>query len=186
MERRLRHGGSGGCQGLDRSRPAITFGPSAANNWFSQALVKPRKPVTKITYPGMHGVGHQWAYLPDVGRDNGPSPGKSEELEAYAVFHMTGHWDADGTEMIEAIRRTAGNASIKVAAMPLGSDALAISRRRRCFGSLRKCAICGALPVRMRRRRALPPCWVPSRIRRWTSPSRSTLIGLGCLAAKKP
>ena len=42
------------------------FGPRAGNNWFSQGLVKPGKPVTTITYPGRSGIGHQWAYLPDV------------------------------------------------------------------------------------------------------------------------
>ncbi|MEJ1976290.1 MAG: hypothetical protein WDN49_09500 [Acetobacteraceae bacterium] len=42
------------------------FGPKAANNWFSQGLVKPGKPVTTVRYPGKPGVGHQWAYLPDV------------------------------------------------------------------------------------------------------------------------
>lgn len=42
------------------------FGPKTANNWFSQGLVKPGKPVTAISYPGKRGVSHQWAYLPDV------------------------------------------------------------------------------------------------------------------------
>ena len=42
------------------------FGPRPCNNWFSQALVKPGRPVHTITYPGTPGVGHAWAYLPDV------------------------------------------------------------------------------------------------------------------------
>jgi hypothetical protein len=42
------------------------FGPQPGNNWFSQALVKPGQTVRSITYPGSPGVGHAWAYLPDV------------------------------------------------------------------------------------------------------------------------
>jgi hypothetical protein len=32
--------------------------------------------------------------------------------------HMEGHWDADFPQMIDAIRRNAGNPRIKVVAMP--------------------------------------------------------------------
>jgi NAD dependent epimerase/dehydratase family enzyme len=42
------------------------FGPGAGNNWFAQAVVKPGRPVKAITIPSDRGVGHQWAYLPDV------------------------------------------------------------------------------------------------------------------------
>ena len=167
MERRLRTAAAAGAKVLI-VRAGDFFGPSAANNWFSQALVKPGKPVAKITYPGMRGVGHQWAYLPDVAETMVRLLEKSDALEAYAVFHMTGHWDADGTEMIDAIRRTAGNASIKVAAMPWGLMRL-LAPVVRCFGSLRKCAICGAYPLKWMAS-GLPACWVPSRIRRWTPP----------------
>jgi nucleoside-diphosphate-sugar epimerase len=30
---------------------------------------------------------------------------KGRALEPFATFHMAGHWDADGTQMIQAIRR---------------------------------------------------------------------------------
>ncbi|MBW8742763.1 MAG: NAD(P)H-binding protein [Sphingomonas sp.] len=43
------------------------FGPYAGNNWLAQGMIKPGKPVTSITTPGREGVGHAWAYLPDVG-----------------------------------------------------------------------------------------------------------------------
>src|SRR5262245_22796475 len=64
MERRLRAATSAGCKVLV-VRAGDYFGPGAANNWFS-ALVKAGRPVSAITYPGAPGVGHQWAYLPDV------------------------------------------------------------------------------------------------------------------------
>ena len=60
-----------------------------------------------ITAARRAGVGHQWAYLPDVAEtmvrlvEAGEPPG-------FATFHMEGHWDADGTAMIAAIRRAVG------------------------------------------------------------------------------
>jgi len=81
------------------------FGPAAGNNWFSQGLVKPGLPVKTIRYPGRRGVGHQWSYLPDVGRTMVELLARRDTLDAFASFHMAGHWDADGTQMSDAIRR---------------------------------------------------------------------------------
>jgi len=81
------------------------FGPKAGNNWFSQGLIKPGKPVTAIRYPGDRGVGHQWAYLPDVARTMVDLLARRDSLESFAAFHIAGHWDADGAQMVESIRR---------------------------------------------------------------------------------
>ena len=43
---------------------------------------------------------------------------KFDVLERFAVFHMEGHWDADGTQMIAAIRKAAGNPDITVRKLP--------------------------------------------------------------------
>jgi hypothetical protein len=43
---------------------------------------------------------------------------RSDPLETFAVFHMEGHWDADGTRMIAAIREASGNPDIKVQGFP--------------------------------------------------------------------
>jgi nucleoside-diphosphate-sugar epimerase len=117
MERRLRAAASAGCKVLI-VRAGDFFGPGAANNWFSQALVKLNRPVSTITSPGAPGIGHQWAYLPDVAETIGLLLERSASVESFAVFHMEGHWDADGTQIIGAIRRTAGNPRIKVRPMP--------------------------------------------------------------------
>jgi nucleoside-diphosphate-sugar epimerase len=117
MERRLRAAASAGCKVLI-VRAGDFFGSSTVNNWFSQALVKPHKPVSTITYPGAPGIGHQWAYLPDVAETIGLLMERSASLKSFAVFHMEGHWDADGTQIIDAIRRTAGNPRVKVRPMP--------------------------------------------------------------------
>ncbi|XVO86060.1 NAD-dependent epimerase/dehydratase family protein [Pseudomonas palleroniana] len=81
------------------------FGARASNNWFSMGLIKPGKPVAKVSYPGARGVLHQWAYLPDVARTMLELLERRATLEAFARFHMEGFVDADGTQMSEAIQR---------------------------------------------------------------------------------
>jgi nucleoside-diphosphate-sugar epimerase len=117
MERRLRAAADAGSNVLI-VRAGDFFGPRAHNNWFSQGLIQPGKPVTTITSPGRRGIGHQWAYLPDVAETMVRLLEKTEMLEPFAVFHMEGHWDGDGTQMIDAIRTAAGNPTIKVRRLP--------------------------------------------------------------------
>ncbi|WP_375134460.1 NAD-dependent epimerase/dehydratase family protein [Roseateles aquatilis] len=105
MERRLRQGAERGEFRAIVLRAGDFFGPDAANNWFSQGLVTPGKPVTRIQQPGRDGVGHQWAYLPDVAAAMAALIERRERLPAFARFHFAGHWDADGRQMAEAIRR---------------------------------------------------------------------------------
>ncbi|WP_460134715.1 NAD(P)H-binding protein [Pseudomonas sp. S1_E04] len=81
------------------------FGAGAASSWFSQCVVKPGQPVARLRYPGAPGVMHQWAYLPDVARTIVELLERQETLKAFACFHMAGHLDADGTQMIQAIQR---------------------------------------------------------------------------------
>jgi nucleoside-diphosphate-sugar epimerase len=111
MERRLEAAAKAGTQVII-VRAGDYFGPNAANNWFSGALVTPGKPVTTIRNPARRGVGHQWAYLPDVAETMVRLVERAERLPAFAVYHMDGVWDADGTEMVAAIQRVAGG-SIK-------------------------------------------------------------------------
>ncbi len=104
MERRLE------AASRDKARVIIVragdyFGPSAANSWFSQGLIKPGKPVTVINNPASEGIGHHWAYLPDVARTMVELLEKREALPAFARFHLQGHWDADGQQMALAIQR---------------------------------------------------------------------------------
>jgi nucleoside-diphosphate-sugar epimerase len=94
------------------------FGPNAGNNWFSQGMVKPGRPVTSITNPGSKGIGHAWAFLPDAGEVFAELMDREGELAPFERFHFRGHWDADGTEMIAAIRKAAGNESIPARSLP--------------------------------------------------------------------
>ncbi|MQB42465.1 NAD-dependent epimerase/dehydratase family protein [Rhizobium sp. ICMP 5592] len=116
MERRLKAAAKNGTPVII-VRAGDFFGHYGANGWLSQAIVKPGKPVTSITYPGKAGVGHQWAYLPDVAETMIRLIEKGDALPAFAVYHMRGHWDGDGRQMIGAIERAVGH-RVKVKAFP--------------------------------------------------------------------
>lgn len=180
MEQRLRAASSAHSRVLI-VRAGDFFGPNAANNWFSQALVVPGRPVSKITQPGMPGVGHQWAYLPDVAETMVRLLENRDKLETFAVFHMQGHWDADGTQMIDAIRRSVGNPRIKVRTMPWQLMRLA-SPFVPLFRELVEMHYLWTTPLRMGNERLTAILG--------TEPNtsldiavRNTLIGLGCLPA---
>jgi nucleoside-diphosphate-sugar epimerase len=83
------------------------FGPQSGNSWFAQGLVKPGRPVKGIANPGLLGVGHQWAYLPDVAAAMVALVERRGTLEPFARFHFGGHWDADGSAMGRAVQRVA-------------------------------------------------------------------------------
>lgn len=61
--------------------------------------------VGTVSNPSLRGVGHQWSYIPDVARSMIELLERRDSLEPFAVFHMAGHWDADGMQMAESIQR---------------------------------------------------------------------------------
>lgn len=127
MEQRLRQASSQGCKVIV-VRAGDFFGPKPGNSWFSQGLVKPGQPVKTISVPNAPGVGHQWSYLPDVARTMVELVQRRETLEPFAVFHMAGHLDADGTQLAAAIGRVVvqrGGAKPTVRAFPWWLTALA-------------------------------------------------------------
>lgn len=95
------------------------FGPRPGNNWFSQGLVTPGKPVRSVTWPGDPGVGHAWAYLPDVADTFARLLDREADLPRFARYHFGGIWDRDGSEFIAAIRAAAGR-PLTVRRMPWG------------------------------------------------------------------
>lgn len=94
------------------------FGPKAGGSWFSQGMVTPNKPIASITNPGLKGVGHDWAYLPDCAETFAQLMDREDRLSDFERFHFQGHWDADGSEMIEAIRKAAGKPNLPVRGLP--------------------------------------------------------------------
>lgn len=94
------------------------FGPEAGNNWFAQGMVQPGKPVRFVINPGRKGVGHAWAYLPDVAETFMRLLDRADELPRFSRFHMNGFYDHDGVQMAHAIGRVVGRPGILTFGFP--------------------------------------------------------------------
>ncbi len=94
------------------------FGPRSGNNWFSQGLIKPGQALKVITYPGADGVGHSWAYLPDLAATMVRLMARTGPQAGFETFHFRGYWDADGSAMIAALQAYSPEAPPKVRKLP--------------------------------------------------------------------
>ncbi|MBY0243767.1 MAG: NAD-dependent epimerase/dehydratase family protein [Burkholderiaceae bacterium] len=181
MEQRLRAYAQQGGRVLVL-RAGDFFGPQAGNSWFSQGLVKPGQAVTRISNPADRGVGHQWAYLPDVARTMLALIGQRDRLEPFATFHLGGHWDADGTAMARAIARVVlrhGGKAPVIGAMPwwlltLASPFVATLRE------LLEMRYLWRQPVRMENAKLVAALGAEP-LTALDDAVEATLLGLGCL-----
>lgn len=182
MERRIEEATADGMRALIL-RAGDFFGPAPGNSWFSQALVEPGRPVRRIAYPGRRGVGHQWAYLPDVAETLFRLLERGDALPPFARYHMDGHWDADGTAMIEAIRRAVGDPNLPVAPTPWRLMRLAalVSPLLREIVEMRHL---WEQPARLSNARLVATLGEESRTP-LDQAVRATLAGLGCLPGKE-
>ncbi|MGO9994023.1 MAG: SDR family oxidoreductase [Steroidobacteraceae bacterium] len=183
MERRLFAASKTGTRVLI-VRAGDFFGPKAANNWFSQGLVKPGKPVMAVTYPGRRDAGHQWSYLPDVARAMIELLARRDSLAPFATFHMTGHWDADGSQMVEAIQRVVtrrGGRKPRVTGFPWWLVTLA-SPFVTTLREMREMRYLWREPVRMDNARLITALGQEPHTP-LDEAVDATLIGLGCFAA---
>lgn len=94
------------------------FGPHHAASWFSSVMVKPGRPVRSVTYPGREGIGHAWAYLPDLAATIVQLSRIEQRLADCEVIHFGGHWLEDGMEMTRAIKRVTNMPDLPVRRMP--------------------------------------------------------------------
>ncbi|HLW92505.1 MAG TPA: NAD-dependent epimerase/dehydratase family protein [Roseiarcus sp.] len=179
MERRLSAAAAEGVRSLV-VRAGDFFGPGAGNNWFSQGLIAMGKPVTSIANPGRKGVGHQWAYLPDVAETIARLIEREDALGAFEVFHMDGQWDADGTELVRAIARAAGKPNLKAHAFPWWLIIVA-SPFVTLFREMREMRYLWREPLRMDNSRLKAALGVEPHTPLDVA-VRDTLAGLGCLA----
>jgi len=94
------------------------LGPQAGGSWFSQAMVKPGRPISAVTYMGKHDVGHAWAYLPDGGETIARLLDRAADLAPFETFHFAGHWFERGVEIAEAVRRVVGRPDLPIRRFP--------------------------------------------------------------------
>lgn len=183
MERRLLVASQKGARVLV-VRAGDFFGPKAGNNWFSQGFVKPGRPVTAVSNPGRPGVGHQWSYLPDVARTMLELLARRDTLRPFATFHMDGHWDADGSQMAEAIRRVVARQTgrkPRIAAFPWWLLTLA-SPFVATFREMREMRYLWREPIRMDNARLVAALGKEPHTP-LDEALEATLAGLGCLSA---
>jgi nucleoside-diphosphate-sugar epimerase len=94
------------------------FGPHQPASWFKDAMVKPGRPLTSVTYAGVHQAGHAWAYLPDLAATIARLAAIETSLPAFERLHFGGHWLPHGVEMAKAIARAAGNPELPIRRFP--------------------------------------------------------------------
>jgi nucleoside-diphosphate-sugar epimerase len=94
------------------------FGPHQPASWFKDAMVKPGRPLTSVTYPGAFQAGHAWAYLPDLAAAIARLAAIEDSLPAFERLHFGGHWLPRGVEMAEAIARATGNPDLPIRKLP--------------------------------------------------------------------
>lgn len=116
LERRLRSASGQGARVLIL-RCGDFFGPTRGSSWFSQALVRPGKPVRTVRYPGAVDHRHAWAYLPDVAETAARLLDREDTLADFEVFHFGGYF-VDGHELCDAVRRATGDASVRLGRFP--------------------------------------------------------------------
>ncbi len=93
------------------------FGPKPGSSWLSQGMVTPGRPVSSVLYPGFDGIGHAWAYLPDVGEAFARLLAVESDLPDAARFHFAGHW-LDRADIVGAIGRAIGKANVPSRRLP--------------------------------------------------------------------
>jgi nucleoside-diphosphate-sugar epimerase len=94
------------------------YGAHAPGSWLQNAMVKPGKKITSVTYPGEYDKGHAWAYLPDLAETFCQLMEKEGELEQHDVFHFGGYFFDRGIKMAEAIASVSGNGDTKFKKLP--------------------------------------------------------------------
>jgi nucleoside-diphosphate-sugar epimerase len=177
LEERLRAAAEQGPAKVLIVRAGDYFGPAAANNWFGQAMVTPGARPRRIRTPGKRGIGHQWAYLPDVAETMAQLLDQPA-LPAFARFHMDGHWDADGRQMAETIARVLGDPAVPIRPLPwwqLRLAALAMTTPR----ELMEMRYLWQQPIRLRNARLVATLGAEPRTP-LVEAIAATLTGLGC------
>ena len=114
MEARLEAAARSGVPSLI-VRAGDFFGADARSSWFTQVMAPAGKPLRRIINPvTAPGVGHSWAYLPDLAEAIARLIGMNEKLRPFERLQFEGVWDADGTALPAAIRRVTQRPNLPV------------------------------------------------------------------------
>jgi nucleoside-diphosphate-sugar epimerase len=175
LERRL--------QAASRDVPVLVvragdyYGPRVRSSWFAQAMVTPGRPVTRLTTLS-RGVGHAWAYLPDLAETMARLL-DHPKLRAFEQVGFEGFWDGDGRAFPALVAAALGRSPLPERAFPWWALRLAAP-----FGGFPREAVdilpYWRHPVRIDNARLVELLGAEPRTPA-VQAMRTTLKGLGCL-----
>lgn len=117
MERRLEEAAAEGVRTLI-VRAGDYFGPRTGNSWLAQGMVPTPGPVKRVFNPSRRGVGHAWAYVPDLAETMARLLEREDALTDFDRFHFAGCWFDDNRTLAEAILRAAGRPQSRIYPFP--------------------------------------------------------------------
>jgi len=91
VEAQLRHAAGHGHIQAIILRAGDFFGPESSGDWFDLVILR-EAAKGKAAMPGKKGVGHSWAYLPDLGRAFEKLAWHRAQLGAFENFHFAGNF----------------------------------------------------------------------------------------------
>lgn len=91
------------------------FFATSSSSWLG-AILKPAGQGYRLAIPGPAGLGHSWAYLPDVGATVAALAARREQLPAYAALHFEGY-QLSLAQLATAVQ-TATGTPVKLAGFP--------------------------------------------------------------------
>ena len=91
------------------------YAPGNVGDWFDQAMMMDARK-GKVHRMADAGIGHAWAYLPDLGRAFARVAEQRDTLGAFENFHFAGHYVTHGV-MMDTIRK-ASPVPLKVVPLP--------------------------------------------------------------------
>ncbi len=83
------------------------YGPRAPSSWVSTVLLRDGKTLRRVVTPERPGVGHAWAYLPDLAETVASLADRDAELADEERLHFGGHF-LEGRGMSNAVQRLLG------------------------------------------------------------------------------
>lgn len=94
------------------------FGPGVTGSWFAQALAKEGRSATVLRDLCPPGIGHSWAYVPDLAEAFARLVDRRDTLPPYEMVHFRGHWTDPGRAMTEAVHRAIGRDALRIKPYP--------------------------------------------------------------------
>ncbi|WP_169569744.1 sugar nucleotide-binding protein [Sneathiella limimaris] len=84
------------------------FGSFAPASWFQTVMIPSGSKSKAVTSPEFEGVGHAWAYLPDLAKTILELVNKENDLQRHDVFNFGGHYLEPGQSMATEIQKQLG------------------------------------------------------------------------------